>query len=215
MARSVQHRSLFILSLPVQPRFLANEASLDLSVISYEGERSHQHLRTLTQRDTPKPARIHTHRPCSASIPPTQSPGLHPGLVCGAPSERIHTHHPCPATIPTVPVPDASPPSMSGMHPHRPCSRRIPTDRVPDACPPSVIRIHPHHPIPRVAPWAGMRSSFRAHPYPPSMSRTHTHRPCPGCTPIVQSPRVAPWADMRRSFRAHSCPPSLPQRGSM
>ena len=79
---------------------------------------------------------------------------------------RIHTHHPCPGCIPAIRVPDASPPSMS--------------------------RIHTHRRIPRVAPWADMPRSFRAHPCPPSVSPIHIHHPCPGCMPTVQSPGLHP-----------------------
>ena len=104
---------------------------------------------------------------------------------CGAPSERIRTRHPCPGCMPAVP--------SSGLHPGLVCgapSERIHTHRPCPGCMPAVR-------VPRVAPWADMRRSFRAHACPPSVSRTHSHRPCPGCMPAVRVPRVAPWADMR------------------
>ena len=136
--------------------------------------------------------RIHAHHPCPGCIPtvrvpvpyppshpqgctPTSNPpGLHPGLICGAPSERIHPHHPCPGPIPTIHVPDAYPPSHPqgctlGWYAALLQSASMPTTRVPDSPPPSVFRIHPHHPIPRVAPWADMRRSFRAHSCPPCL----------------------------------------------
>ena len=96
------------------------------------------------------------------------------------------------ASIPTVPVPDVCPPSLSRMHARHPCPGCMPTVRVPDAYPPSVSRMHTHDPIPRVAPWAGMRRSFRAHPYPPPVSRMHARHSCPGCIPTVRVPDAYP-----------------------
>ena len=144
----------------------------------------------------PSVFRIHPHRPIPrVTPPPSNPPGLHPGLVCGAPSERIHAHHPCP---------NGAEYDNLGQRPGNHATHR-PNPQTGASQPPNRRVSTPT--IPRVAPWAdmrcpfganGMRHSFRAPPH------TQAH-PLPRfALPAAATPATAVDEAVRLSRLANS-----------